>query len=291
MHFTYIEPDFDSLHQGDILEKTSELKELINVIHPHYSKDEYTHFQVLTQSCDLVKRGGECGAKYLTIAAVRSLSTVVTREIEKTAKKQFVEVKDASICSEKHKPRLMQFLESLFNNNSKEHFFLRAEPRLDFYEDCCTFLHLSIALKPEHYDALLRAKRLQLSNVFKSKLGWMVGNLYSRVGTPDYVPSAIEEKSDFVSLLESTLDSFVVWAKKDIFPYIQKEYSDEVEAEELIEKALQDYAERIDSKVENFINAISKMGGVEVTDKSAFKKSISDNPKFRKKFSLNNLSS
>jgi len=51
--------------------------------------------------------------------------------------------------------------------------------------DLCAFLLLSIALRAEHYGALLEAKIAQLDDIFAAKLGWLTGNLYSRVGTPD----------------------------------------------------------------------------------------------------------
>ena len=49
------------------------------------------------------------------------------------------------------------------------------------------YLKVSIALKSEkHYKELLNAKVLELSDEFKAKLGWLVGNMYSRVGTTDW---------------------------------------------------------------------------------------------------------
>jgi hypothetical protein len=48
-----------------------------------------------------------------------------------------------------------------------------------------------VALRVEHYDVCLSAKIAQLQDIFAAKIGWAVGNIYSRVGTPD-----IEEKLD-----------------------------------------------------------------------------------------------
>jgi len=39
---------------------------------------------------------------------------------------------------------------------------------------------------------------MQKGSSFRAKLGWMVGNLYSRVGTEDYVPGALPCSSDFL---------------------------------------------------------------------------------------------
>jgi hypothetical protein len=53
-------------------------------------------------------------------------------------------------------------------------------------EDLCVFLRLSVALRIDHYDVCLSSKVAQLAGVFQAKIGWMVGNIYSRVGTPDF---------------------------------------------------------------------------------------------------------
>lgn len=47
-HFTYKKPDKSSLKQGDLLEKTQEICVLLDEVHPHYLKDEYTHFIITT---------------------------------------------------------------------------------------------------------------------------------------------------------------------------------------------------------------------------------------------------
>lgn len=58
IHFTYKnEADMLSLCQGDVLEKTDALMGILEEVHPYFLKDEYKYFMVLTQSCDLVRRG------------------------------------------------------------------------------------------------------------------------------------------------------------------------------------------------------------------------------------------
>lgn len=49
------------------------------------------------------------------------------------------------------------------------------------------YLKVSIPLKSgEHYDKCLKAKRIELADEFKAKLGWLIGDMYSRVGTTDW---------------------------------------------------------------------------------------------------------
>ena len=47
-------------------------------------------------------------------------------------------------------------------------------------------LRVKFSLRSEHYKILQQSRRLGLSDPYASKLGWLVGNLYSRVATPDW---------------------------------------------------------------------------------------------------------
>src|SRR5881394_3482701 len=188
MHFTYSEePDATSLQQGDILKRTPDVDSILKSVHPHYHhKTDYNFFIILTQSCDLVRRNGRtCKSRYITIAAVRSLELAVNRY---AASLQYDDVEAAlGFCPDDRKDKLRQFVERLLNNNEDNYFYLKAEPARGLSEDHCAFLQLSIALKSElHYDTLLAAKSLQLSESFQHKLGYLVGTSYSRVGTEDW---------------------------------------------------------------------------------------------------------
>ena len=60
IHFTYkSNPDMQSLCQGDILNPTEELMEVLKTVHPYFLNKQYKYFMVLSQSCDLVRRNGE----------------------------------------------------------------------------------------------------------------------------------------------------------------------------------------------------------------------------------------
>ena len=98
-HFTYSRSTSSNLMQGDVISKTSGLKRLLEEVHPHYLQDDYTHFLVITQSCDLVKRGGkDCKSRYITLAAVRPLTLVLEREI-RTLQDDFMFA--ANVCTMK----------------------------------------------------------------------------------------------------------------------------------------------------------------------------------------------
>lgn len=221
MHFTYSEPDEGKLKQGDILKKTPELTALIEKIHPHYAREDYLYFQVLTQSCDLVRRKDGLKTRYITLAAVRALDLVVMRAIESFDDQTTFQ--DKLFCSERHKKSLEDVFNKLLNNNDPHHFYLEAAPDYGLSIPCCTQLHLSISIRAyEHFDVCLNAKILELNENFRAKLGWAVGNLYSRVGTEDYVPGAIQDMATYEGYVNGLMNKYVAWVPVSDFASFQK---------------------------------------------------------------------
>ena len=180
--------------QGDVIARTAKVNEILKEVHPHfYQHSKNLFFMVLTQSCDLALRGGgACKAPYITLAPVRSLDLVVERHLGQLPP---VEVAaNLPVMGSKAKSKASEFLQRLFNNNEPGYFFLDSEDTpLDF--DCVAFLNLSIAIKSDlHRESCLDAKILQLDATFQAKLGWLVGQMYSRVGTMDWTPSELTKK-------------------------------------------------------------------------------------------------
>lgn len=196
LHFTYEPtPSKTELMQGDVLRRSPEIDELLKEVHPHfYENKENLLFIVLTQSCDLVRRsaGEPCKAPYITIAPIRTLDTVVERHLAQQAR-PVVEA-EMLVLSSKAKSKTTDFLTRVFNNNESGYFFLDAEDT-ELPCDCVAFLNLSIAIKAEkHYVKCLSAKIAQLTGTFQAKLGWLVGQMYSRVGTDDFPRETIAKK-------------------------------------------------------------------------------------------------
>jgi len=199
----------EHLGQGDLLAKTDAIQSIIQIVHPYYLKPDYTHFIVLTQSCDLVRRKREaCKSRYITLAAVRPLSLVIQREIE-SYQDEFD--KAGMVCSKKYRYELKQFLQRLHNYNEPEFFYLHSEPNLGFPEPQCAFLRLSVSIKSSlHYEACMQARIFSLNDVYQAKLGWRVGDMYSRVGTEDWVPG-VESNEDFDERISRLLDGACKW--------------------------------------------------------------------------------
>lgn len=195
IHFTYKpEIDKDSLCQGDILMITEELKDVLKEIHPYFLNKQYEYFMVLSQSCDLVQRtGNRCKTPYITLAAIRKYSSFLERII--TRDKYAEAIGGLFLMDEKNLTRIFPVIERLYNNTEPEYFFLYKEQALDFPDPMVAYLKVSIALKSyEHYDKCLNAKKIELTDEFKAKLGWLVGNMYSRVGTADWQSSKTDEE-------------------------------------------------------------------------------------------------
>ncbi|WP_243294345.1 hypothetical protein [Geothrix mesophila] len=201
--------------QGDVIRRTDEIELILQEYYPHHKgRVDYRYFMVLTQTCDLVPRSGGdsgniCKARYISLAAVRPFSIVFKREIAKFQHDPMDE--RHGICDEKNRGRIRNFIERILNNNEPEYFYLHEEPAAGLSEPHCAFLALSIPVKSlPHYDKLLKAKILQLDDSFQHKLGWLTGNLFSRIGTADWVPEVCT-KEKFDEHLEELLNEYCLW--------------------------------------------------------------------------------
>src|SRR6266852_5493718 len=188
MDFIFVSPpkmDRRSLLQGDLLVRNELLKSVLAQAHSYYAEaPDYQHYIVLTQSCDLVRRRGKPPkSRYITLAAARPLSIVVDRF---TARHRFtLEDFPVPLCNKISEIRARQLLERLIHNTEDGFFFLRKDSHPELVEDLCVFLPLSVAVRSEHYDQCLAAKIGQMEDIFSARVGWLVGNMYSQVGTPD----------------------------------------------------------------------------------------------------------
>lgn len=222
VHFTYkSNPDMNSLCQGDILKITDELREVLTTVHPYFKNEQYKFFMVLTQSCDLVRRDKKtCKTPYVTLAAVRCFSEFFEKLL---ISKKYAESNNGYLLMDsKQQSGAYQLLERIYNNTEPDYFFLYKEDLLDLPESMIASLKVSIALKSElHYDICLRAKHLELSDEFKAKLGWLVGNIYSRVGTTDW--ESILTPAQRKSMLTEELQSHCIIGSKEQIRILKKE--------------------------------------------------------------------
>ncbi len=184
-HYIYVDPDENCLCQGDILKRTPALIELLGKVHPHYADHlSYRYFVVITQTCDLVCRDGyPPSSPYITIAAARPVEEAIQREAKKH--QDWWET-PLGLLDSKEFDQMVLFAESLLNNNITNYFYLHEDLSLGISGQHCAFLSLAITLKIDHYEICRKAKVAQIQEVFRAKLGWLLGNMYSRVGTSDW---------------------------------------------------------------------------------------------------------
>lgn len=217
MTLTYAqEPDQSTLMQGDILARTPELESVLTDVHQYFLDEKFLHFMVITQSCDLQRRGkNECKAPYISLAVVRSFEDAIQKELERICNSSRTPaLASKTFVSDTLKSKLSNSVTSLVNNNLQGYFFLKADAQSGVSIDSCAFLRVSIPLKTMHYKKLLEAKRMQLSDVFQAKLGWLIGDVYSRIGTPDF------DKETVNTILDRVVSSYR-WVEKKQFKKIQ----------------------------------------------------------------------
>jgi len=258
-HFTYTSKlDDKNLKQGDLLYRTPEIESLLKQIHPYYLKKSFQYFIVLTQSCDLVlRKGKKCTAKYISLAAVLPFDKVIKIETSKYQKDKIEEL--FSVFDKSQRTYLYNFIDSLLNNNQKEFFYLHEDNELGLPECCCAVLRLSIAIRAnEHYDICLKAKFLELETEFRAKLGWLIGNIYSRVGTKDWAPDCITQ-NEFKSMINTILDKELYWIDKERLILLkEKIVRDGIDINKIDREAILSIAQniKVPSKKDKILNVI-----------------------------------
>ena len=219
MHFTYsTEPNNTTLCQGDVLQVTDDIRTVLNQHHPYFAKGQYQNFVIITQTCDLVRRKGGCNSPYITLAAVRTYDDFIERV---SCKYDIHTVNGFRLLEESKAGAFQQLIERLYNNNEGEYFFLAQDAEVGIKENLVVYLKVSFALKSvEHYEKCLAAKTVELSDDFKAKLGWLVGQMYSRVGTKDW--ETIKKREEFLQMLRNDLNERFIISDKDRLRALEK---------------------------------------------------------------------
>jgi hypothetical protein len=118
------------------------------------------------------------------------------------------------------KDKANQFLERLFNQNEQALglFYLHPDADAGVAVPSVALLRVGITLKVNHYKSLTFSRCGRLGPEFTAKLGWLIGNLYSRVGTPDWSESR-ERNKELKTLIKDTIDpeaseSAPIWVRE-----------------------------------------------------------------------------
>ena len=239
IHFTYKLKAGKDLEQGDILEKNEEIKKVLEKVHPHYLKKDYSHLMVVSQSCDLVIRNeNKCNTPYITLVAVRPIETALERMLLKHQKSELC--RKGNICSTRHKGKIAEFILSLLNNNNKEYFYLHEEPFFGFLNNSCAFLKLPISIRAaDHYDKCKQARVITLRDEFKAKLGYLLGDIYARIATRDW------DKPNAGKVKDNYMGSICDWVDDAKLKYIENDVPPPTDILEAGEDAIRDYIKKI----------------------------------------------
>lgn len=195
-HFTYTRfEDKDDLFQGDIIESNEEIHAVLDEIFPYFSKQKYNAFMIITQTCDLVRgrRHNPCKSLYINLAIIRSIEDILYVLLDRVCEKvEIGNTRIPNVYTKETKHKAKQLLERIINQNEQDLgiFYLYPDVAIKMASHSIAFLQINFALRADmHYEKLVNARTGRLSPEFRSKLGWLTGNLYSRIGTKD-LPNA-----------------------------------------------------------------------------------------------------
>jgi hypothetical protein len=176
MHPMYKKPEGPNLWQGDILDFVK-LKPALEGHQDYIAQQKhFLGFCVITQTCDLIRDPAnkrDC-ASFINLAVIRRLLDPFCAN----------DVRSNSV-----RDRTSELLRDIIkhNENKRGYFFLPSEPSAGIAEDSVVDLRVMVSLYAEfHYEQMLSARIGALNDVYANKLGWMVGQLFSRVPAPDW---------------------------------------------------------------------------------------------------------
>lgn len=273
MHWTYEHVSAShELAQGDILSPTPQLKELLKDIHPHFYDDKYMGFMVTTQSCDLVRRSSAPKAPYINIASIRSLKEIGPRLLRNAIKNEA-----GRIFYQSEKQRAMDLFGKIFNQNEQSLglFYLHPSPDLGLGDHAVALLRVTVSLKADHYDVLLKARVGTLTPEFRAKFGWLVGNLYSRAATRDWQdsPDGTTELKELVRTYTTPADS-VLWVDDTLIESARSKGIDVSQPLEEITRALESL--RPPSSTEILMEEVAKQIDALMANRNPFWKGLEE---------------
>lgn len=184
-HWTYQDcADDPSLNQGDFLFPTPKLQKIFEEVHPHFMDPKYMGFLVTTQTCDVIRRrDNPPKAPYISVAVVRPLASVLYDLFSHVGKSIAT-----GVFLKSSRQQCADLCERIYNQNEQSLglFYLHPDADVGIGVPSVAMLRVTVALKPIHYSVLVDARRGRLLPEFQSKLGWMIGNLYSRAAVTDW---------------------------------------------------------------------------------------------------------
>lgn len=211
----------DDLYQGDIIRRTPEVIKILSQAHNHFMDEKYTAFIILSQSCDLSRRGGSTSSsRYINLAVVRPLVDILPQLIDSVCDHGNIgKERCERFYTKETRYKAEMLIERIVNQNESKIglFYLHPDADAGIAESSVALLRITIALRREHYDNLVLARAGHLTSEFQHRLGWLFGHIYSRVAIDDW------EEDQRKSLTEEFLKVFG-WIHSAAYVSAKKEH-------------------------------------------------------------------
>ena len=165
-------------------------------------------------------------ADYINISPVLSLESVLSDLLDTTCEK--ISVQNFSrIYTKETFYKAKQLLGRIMNQNETKLglFYLHRDGGIEIGEPSVALLPVSISLSAttDNYRAIQDARKGRLKRVWQARLGWLVGNLYSRVGTPDWGDTNPEDRQKKNQIIKKLISSKKYhWAERSLVESVKK---------------------------------------------------------------------
>jgi len=187
------EPDKQSLYQGDIIFIDAAIRSNLKALcQGKIMKAEFAI--VLTQSCDLVKRsefGNKCKAQLIHMGLLSIFDEYFIENLSKYCEKGLFEDK-VRIIDQGNAQKLQNSLERLFNNNINDYFFIPEDNGQGLASHYIVDIRDQCLISFDFFEDIIRNKRCELEEIYRAKLGYMISQLFSRIGTKDWNKQELE---------------------------------------------------------------------------------------------------
>ena len=179
------------LQQGDIIAKSAAVVGVLEKAFPDEALAKASAFIILTQSCDLFRRGKKsCRAKYVNLATISPLEDNLFMLLDDICDKVCLEAEKpiSGLYLLKDKNKAEQFIERVLNQTEERRglFYLPPLAEAGIGVHSIVNLQVNAPVRIEHYDFLISNAKGRLGIEYQHRLGWLVGNLFSRVALPEF---------------------------------------------------------------------------------------------------------
>lgn len=185
----------EDLQQGDIIANNETVRKLINRTYLQNFDSEIVAFLIITQSCDLARHDGKpCKASYVNLVPIWPFENVFLSLLEKECGN--FKIKDRLYSANKGKTKANELIERICSQNAWALgvFFLHSNIDVKIPVNSLALLQVSFAIPSNYsYDLFTKFRNGRLDAAFQGRLGWLVGNLYSRIGTPNFPEDRYKE--------------------------------------------------------------------------------------------------